>query len=200
MNRTVAEHRLPSGQRLSVVHGDLTEEATDAIVNAANERLQHGGGVAGAIVRKGGWEIQEESDRIGYVPTGQVAVTGAGRLPARYVIHAVGPVWRGGQAGEDELLRSAVWNALQKAHGMGLASIALPAISSGIFGFPKERCARILVETALEFCAQHPQSPLREIRFTNIDLPTVRVFEEEFRRRFGEATLARESPSPGPDG
>lgn len=163
--------------------GDLTLEAVDAIVNAANEYLQHGGGVAGAIVRRGGVVIQEESDRWvrdhGRVPTGGVAVTGAGGLACRYVIHAVGPVWRGGERNEAELLRQATANSLVKAEELKLRSIALPAISSGIFGFPKERCAQILVATALDFFAQHPESALREIRFTNIDAATMEIFKAE---------------------
>ncbi len=180
--RLIAQYTLPSGQTVEVRHGDLTEEDTDAIVNAANSRLAHGGGVAGAIVRKGGREIQEESNRWvqehGPVPTGQVAVTGAGRLPARYVIHAVGPVWQGGHQNEDELLRQAVWNSLAKAHDLGLRSIALPAISTGIFGFPKDRGARIIVETVLDFLQRHPDSPLRLVRLTNIDATTVSLMKQ----------------------
>jgi len=186
-----SEYRTPSTQLLQIRHGDLTEEDTDAIVNAANSHLAHGGGVAGAIVRRGGRVIQEESDRWirehGTVPTGQVAVTGAGSLRCKYIIHAVGPVWQGGKQNEDELLRAAVWNSLMKAHEMKLASIALPAISSGIFGFPKDRCAAILVKTALEFCEQYPASSLREIRFTNIDEVTVNVFLAELSKSEGKS-------------
>lgn len=186
MSILVSSYQTRSGQTIEVRQGDLTAEDSEAIVNAANSRLAHGGGVAGAIVRHGGWSIQAESDRWiaehGPVPTGQVAVTGAGSLPARAVIHAVGPVWQGGRAGEDELLRSAVWNSLARAEEMELASVALPAISSGIFGFPKDRCAAILLRTAAEFCDEHPHSRLRQIRFTNIDRLTVDLFEVELRR------------------
>ena len=108
-------------------------------------------------------------------------MTAAGKLPCKYVIHAVGPVWQGGNHNEDELLRQAVWHSLLKAHELQLTSISIPAISSGIFGFPKERCAKILVKTALDFCAQHPDSSLREIRFTNFDQLTVGMFEAEIR-------------------
>jgi O-acetyl-ADP-ribose deacetylase len=177
------DYETPSGQKIRLLKGDLTDERVDAIVNAANSHLAHGGGVAGAIVRKGGDVIQKESDRIGHVPVGQVAITGAGSLPANHVIHAVGP--RMGEGDEDSKLRSAARNSLALAHERGFAGIALPAISSGIFGFPKDRCAEILVQAALDFCAEHPDSPLREIRFTLIDDPTVEVFEAEFRRRFG---------------
>jgi putative ATPase len=187
MSTLVAEYQARAGQTIQVRHGDLTEEDTEAIVNAANSHLAHGGGVAGAIARKGGRAIQAESDRWvaehGPVPTGQVAVTAAGSLPAKAVIHAVGPVWHGDARGEDELLRSAVWNSLAKAEELKLASIALPAISSGIFGFPKDRCAAILVSTALEFCRSQPYSHLRQIRFTNVDRLTVEMFQAELRRR-----------------
>ncbi len=186
MSTLKAEYRTQSGQVVQVRYGDLTQEEADAIVNAANSHLAHGGGVAGAIVRRGGRLIQEESNRWvrehGIVPTGEVAVTGAGNLPSKYVIHAVGPVWHGGNRNEDQLLRSALWNSLMKAQEMKLTSIALPAISSGIFGFPKDRCARILIQTALDFCAQYPDSPLREIRFTNIDQPTVSLLQAELQK------------------
>ncbi len=174
------EYQLPEGPVIEVRQGDLTQEEVDAIVNAANSYLAHGGGVAGAIVRRGGYAIQEESERWvaehGPVPTGQVALTGAGRLPCRWVIHAVGPVWQGGGAHEEELLEAAVRNSLLKAEELKLQSIALPAISSGIFGFPKQRCAEIMAATAKDFCRTHPQSPLRRICFTNIDEPTVAIF------------------------
>jgi len=187
MSELKAELRLKSGQVIQARQGDLTLEPVDAIVNAANEDLQHGGGVAGAIVRRGGFVIQEESERWvrehGSLPTGEVAVTGAGRLPCRYVIHAVGPVWRGGGQGEEALLRQATTNSLLKAEELKLRSIALPAISSGIFGFPKERCAQIMLAAALDFCAQRPDSTLREIRFTNIDAPTVDLFTAEVEGR-----------------
>ncbi len=175
------EEKLPEGQLLEVRQGDLTREELDAIVNAANSHLAHGGGVAGAIVRRGGYAIQEESERWvaehGPIPTGQVAVTGAGRLACKWVIHAVGPVWQGGGAREEELLEKAVLNSLLKAEEMKLESIALPAISSGIFGFPKPRCAEIMITTAQDFCRSHPQSSLRRICFTNIDEQTVSIFE-----------------------
>lgn len=186
MSELIIELRLKTGQLIQVRQGDLTQEDVDVIVNAANSHLQHGGGVAAAIVRRGGSVIQEESDRWveehGSVPTGEVAVTGAGELACRYVIHAVGPMWHGGGQGEDELLRKAAWNSLLKADELKLRSIALPAISSGIFGFPKEECARILVDTALAFCSQYPHGPVRGIRFTNIDAPTVALFTAEVER------------------
>ncbi|MCL5023027.1 MAG: macro domain-containing protein, partial [Nitrospirae bacterium] len=135
--KLIAEKKAGNGT-LRLVQGDITERDVDAIVNAANSHLRHGGGVAGAIVKKGGQIIQEESDRIGFVPVGHATVTGAGKLPARYVIHAVGP--RMGEGDEDNKLKQAVLSSLMLASGKGLKSISLPAISSGIFGFPKDRC------------------------------------------------------------
>lgn len=183
------EHTTPAGQVLRVVQGDLTEEQVDAIVNAANEHLAHGGGVAGAIVRKGGYEIQQESSdwvaRHGPVRTGTAAITGAGKLPARFVIHAVGPVWAGGTRGEDDKLASAVRSALALADAHHLQSISMPGISSGIFGFPKERCARIMIGTVREYLTAHPDTSLREIRFCNIDSQTAEIFRAEAERQFG---------------
>lgn len=173
---------------LRIVHGDLTEEHVDAIVNAANEYLQHGGGVAGAIVRKGGRVIQEESDRWvrehGLVRTGTAAITGAGALPCRYVIHTVGPVWRGGDQGEDALLASAVRSALDVAVRHQLRSVSLPAISSGIFGFPKARCAEIILQEVYDHLSSRPDSTLREVNLCNIDSETSQIFLEEAQRRF----------------
>jgi O-acetyl-ADP-ribose deacetylase (regulator of RNase III) len=170
---------------VELVEGDITELEADAIVNAANEYLKHGGGVAAAIVRKGGWVIQEESDRYvrehGPVPVGGVAVTGAGRLKARYVIHAVGP--RYGDPQGDEKLASAIRNSLLKAEELGLESIALPAISTGVFGYPYERCARIMARVLKEF-APSAKSLKRVIvcLYGREAYETFRrVFEEELR-------------------
>ncbi len=173
--RIVKELKIAPDKIVKVIHGDITEENTDAIVNAANSHLKHGGGVAGAIVRKGGYVIQEESDKIGYVPTGSAAITTAGKLKAKYVIHAVGPVW--GEGDEDEKLRSAVLSALKIAEEKELKSVALPAISSGIFGFPKDRAAKIIFSTAIEFLKNAKN--LMEIHFTNIDELTSSLFKKE---------------------
>lgn len=187
-NQVVAETILPSGHRVALVHGDLTEEEADALVNAANAYLKHGGGVAGALVRKGGPRIQAESDewvqRHGPVPVGGVAVTGAGRLRARAIIHAVGPVWAGGDQGEDRLLAEAIRNTLEAARERGYERIAMPAISTGIFGFPKERAAPIFWETIAAFAAAHPEEPPREIRIVILDEATLRPFLAAFRERF----------------
>lgn len=171
---------------MRVVRGDLTAEAVDAIVNAANEYLAHGGGVAGAIVRRGGEAIQRESDAWvqahGPVPTGSAALTGGGRLPARYVIHAVGPIWRG-RGDEPALLRAAVQSALALAEAHGLHTISMPAISSGIFGFPKPLAAQVIWDAVLDYLRDHPQTSLQEIRLCNVDELTARLFYEEGRRR-----------------
>ncbi len=182
-NKVLQETKI-NGKLIRIVHGDITEEEVDAIVNAANEQLKHGGGVAGAIVRKGGYEIQEESDRIAPIPTGSAGITGAGKLPAKYVIHAVGPIWRGGQSEEDQKLESAVLSSLKIADEKKLKSISFPAISAGIFGFPKERCAKILIETAVKFLNQNPNTSIEEIRFCLYDEPTLNAFLNEFKSRF----------------
>jgi O-acetyl-ADP-ribose deacetylase (regulator of RNase III) len=129
--------------QLELVEGDITGIEVDAIVNPANEHLQLGSGVAGAILRKGGPSIQEECDRIGGTPVGTAVMTAAGNLQARQVIHAVGP--RMGEGDEDKKLASAVRAALALADRRGMRSIALPAISTGVFGFPMERAARIML-------------------------------------------------------
>lgn len=162
---------------IRLVSADLTERDVDAIVNAANSRLQHGGGVAGAIVRKGGMIIQEESDRIGYVPVGGAAVTGAGKLKARSVIHAVGP--RMGEGDEDNKLRSVITNVLQLASEKGMKSISVPAISAGIFGFPRDRCARILVGETAAFLKRNAPSSLRLVEFCIFDREAFGFFQEE---------------------
>ncbi|MEW6299023.1 MAG: macro domain-containing protein [Thermodesulfobacteriota bacterium] len=185
MSRLIVSHQLPSGHTLTLYQGDLTEEHVDAIVNAANAHLAHGGGLAGAIVRRGGQEIQEESDAWvrQHGPAGheKPALTGAGRLPARWIIHAVGPVW--GSGDEDRKLRAAYTSALRLAHDKGFSTVAFPSISTGIFGFPVERAAAIALQAVIDFCAAHPDSPPREIRFTLLDSPTVEVFRAEFEKR-----------------
>lgn len=182
MSNLIAEKTLSTDHNIRIHCGDLTLEKVDAIVNAANSHLSHGGGVAGAIVARGGIEIQRESDqwikKHGLVATGEVAVTNAGSLPCRFIIHAVGPVWHGGSQGEDELLYAAITHSLEKAQHLGLKSIAIPAISSGIFGFPKERNAQIIIRAVLDFCRNNPASVLREIRLTNIDPLTSDLLKE----------------------
>lgn len=191
MSHVVAEHRLPTGQHLQLVHGDLTEEHVDAIVNAANAHLQHGGGVAGAIVRRGGAQIQQESDAWvrdhGLITHDSPALTGAGHLSCHHVVHAVGPVW--GEGNEDAKLHAAVAGALRMADQRGFSSLALPAISTGVFDFPKDRGARILIDAILSFFTAHPSSPLTQVHITLIDQPSVQVFASEFASRWPESIL-----------
>ncbi len=183
-------HTFSNGQCLELAQGDLTVQEVDAIVNAANEFLQHGGGVAGAIVRKGGRVIQEESDRwiqqYGPVTHAAPAYTTAGNLPCKYVIHAVGPVW--GVNNADERLATAVFSSLRLAESLGVHSIALPAISTGIFGFPKDRAARIIFRTISEYFKQNPQSHLKLVRLTLLDQETldefIRIWDEELSQPF----------------
>jgi len=150
--------------RIEITLGDITEQVVDAIVNAANESLLGGGGVDGAIHRAGGPEILAESSRLGGCPTGDAKATTAGKLPARWVIHAVGPVWRGGGAGEAELLASAHRRALETARELGARTIAFPAISCGIYGYPPELAAPVAVGAAREV-----EGDFERIRFVFLD-------------------------------
>jgi O-acetyl-ADP-ribose deacetylase len=152
-----------SDLRVDLVRGDITTVEADAIVNAANEELVPGAGVDGAIRRAGGPAITAETARLGRCPTGDAVATTAGDLPARYVIHAVGPRFRGGGAGEDELLVSAHRRAVEVADGLGCRSIAFPALSTGIFGYPPERAAPIAVAAAR--AAAEASENVREVRF-----------------------------------
>jgi O-acetyl-ADP-ribose deacetylase len=156
--------------------GDLTSQEADAIVNAANEQLAPGGGVCGAIRRAGGDEIFEEASRLGGCPTGDAKATGAGRLPARHVIHAVGPVWQGGGAGEAELLASAYRRALEVAEELGCGTIAFPALSTGIYGYPAEQAAPVAIAAVRPFADRFD-----EIRFVFLDEGLRSAFEEANR-------------------
>ena len=141
---------MPALERIDVTEGDITTQRVDAIVNAANSSLLGGGGVDGAIHRAGGPEILDECRRLGGCSTGDAKATTAGRLPARYVIHTVGPVWAGGNAGEDELLAACHVSALIVASELGCRTVAFPAISTGIFKFPVDRAARIAIATTAD--------------------------------------------------
>ena len=157
------------------MQGDITTEEVDAIVNAANEHLQHGGGVAWAISKKGGPVIQKESSawiqKHGPVSHAHPAWTSGGLLPSKYVIHAVGPVW--GDGDEDKKLSDAVTGSLRVADELTCETIALPAISTGIFGFPKDRAAEIIFETIASCFDAHPESGLTPIKLLGISAGAV---------------------------
>ncbi|HJS19023.1 MAG TPA: macro domain-containing protein [Anaerolineales bacterium] len=193
MNTVLAEHIFPKGQKIQIVQGDITLEEVDAIVNAANEQLQHGGGVAWAISKKGGPAIQLESDQWirqhGPVRHSHPAWTSGGRLPAKYVIHAVGPVWddtqsAGAGGGEDNKLSDSVAGSLRVADELNCSFIAMPAISTGIFGFPKDRAAEIIF-SAIEDYFESYSSDIKIVKLVLFDQLTVDIFINIWDKRYG---------------
>jgi O-acetyl-ADP-ribose deacetylase (regulator of RNase III) len=184
MNTTKASYHYPGGQSLELVDGDITQEKVDAIVNAANSHLSHGGGVAAAIARKGGQVVFTESrewiKRHGPVSHEEPAYTGGGNLPSQYVIHAVGPIW--GDGDEDEKLKITILGILRRAEELKLSSIALPAISTGIYGFPVERAANIFLNTFQEYFDEHTGSKLNKVRLVLYDRNSQDVFQKAFRK------------------
>jgi len=188
MNAVLVEKKLQSNQTIQIVQGDITIEEVDAIVNAANEYLQHGGGVARTISKQGGAAIQKESDtwvrKHGRVSHANPAWTSGGRLPAKYVIHAVGPVW--GDGDEDNKLESAVRGSLRVADELKCSSIAMPAISTGIFGFPKDRAAGIIFSAIEKYFAENSSSGLKTVKLVLYDQPTVSVFLKSWQDKWGQ--------------
>jgi O-acetyl-ADP-ribose deacetylase (regulator of RNase III) len=188
MNTVLLEHSFPAGQTLQILRGDITTEAVDAIVNAANGHLQHGGGVAWAISKQGGPAIQEESNdwirQHGPVPHPAPAWTSGGLLPAKYVIHAVGPVW--GDGDEDDKLTQAVTGSLRVADELKCSSIALPAISTGIFGFPKDRAAETIFSAIENYFEGNPSSGIKIIKLVLFEQTSVDVFARLWHSRWGQ--------------
>jgi O-acetyl-ADP-ribose deacetylase (regulator of RNase III) len=191
MSPVLAEHHLATGVSFALVEGDLTQAPLDAVVNAANPQLQHGGGLAAAISRRGGPDVQRESNawvqQNGLARFDQPAVTGPGQLPCRCLIHAVGPVW--GEGDEDRKLNVAVRSSLAAASALRLASVGLPALSTGIFGFPKARAAPIIFDAVTGYLTENPNASLRRVELFVFDRPTLEVFSQAFAERF---------PSPRP--
>lgn len=168
--------------QLDVVQGDITQQSTDAIVNAANSRLAGGGGVDGAIHRAGGPSIMAET-RQKYpqgCPTGEAVITGAGQLPVRHVIHTVGPIWSGGRQGEPDLLASAYRRSLEIAVENNCQSVAFPSLSTGAYGYPLDLAAQIALRTVMAFLQQHEQPAW--VRFVLFDQGALATFEQTLER------------------
>ncbi len=192
---------LSGNLKLVVYQGDLTKENVDAIVNPANDRLQHGGGAAGAIVKAGGRIIQDESDDIMWkrgrrlLQPGEVELTGAGQLPCKFIVHAVGPIWSQHSPNTAmQLLYTAVYNSLCVACRNGARSISIPAIGSGLYKVPVDTCARVLFEAIVNFASNADKtSPLEEIHLVNIESSTNRKLVQEMEKRFpGSNSIKRE--------
>ena len=167
---------------LELLEGDITEMETDAIVNAANSHLILGGGVAGAIRKKGGPKIQEECHKIGSTFVGGAVITSGGELKAKYVIHAVGP--RMGEGNEEEKLKNATLNSLKLSDDNALKSISFPAISTGIFGFPIDKCAEIMLRTVIDYLES--QSGLERVVFCLFGNASYEVFEQQLSREMSK--------------
>jgi O-acetyl-ADP-ribose deacetylase len=175
----IDEIRISNDKIIRLIKGDITDQNVDVIVNPANCYLKHGGGVAGAIVRKGGKIIQRESDKIGFVPVGSSVITTSGELPCQAIIHTVGP--KMGEGNEDFKLSKSIHSSLSLASDNSYNSISIPAISSGIFSFPKDRCANILLDESIKFL-QNTNTTLETIEFCIIDDETLFHFKNKFKK------------------
>jgi len=168
-----------NGAKLSIIQGDITRQATDAIVNAANSGLMGGGGVDGAIHRAGGPAILEECKQVvsrqGRLPTGKAVITTGGNLKAKFVIHTVGPVWHGGSKGEPELLASAYRESLKVVTENNLSSISFPSISTGAYGYPVAEAAEVAMNTVVSFLKERTSS-IKEIVFVLFDSTTFQAY------------------------
>ncbi len=169
---------------LSLIQGDITKQATDAIVNAANSSLMGGGGVDGAIHRVGGPAILEECKKIvaqiGRLPTGQAVITTGGNLPAKYVIHTVGPIWRGGESKEPELLRNCYLNSLKLAKEKGIKTISFPSISTGAYGYPVEKASQVAVKAVIDFLKENQE--IKEVTFVLFDSFSFNAYSNALRK------------------
>jgi O-acetyl-ADP-ribose deacetylase (regulator of RNase III) len=169
-----------NGAELSIIQGDITLQATDAIVNAANSSLMGGGGVDGAIHRAGGPAILEECIKIvarqGRLPAGQAVITTAGRLKTKYVIHTVGPIWRGGNQGEPALLAGAYRESLKLAAVNNLSSLSFPSVSTGAYGYPVEKAALIALKEVISFLGQ--ETSIKEVVFVLFNGPTFEAYRD----------------------
>jgi O-acetyl-ADP-ribose deacetylase (regulator of RNase III) len=178
MNRVISEQILESRSHLQIVQGDITKEVAEAIVNAANAQLKHGGGVARAIAARGGPQIQAESDswvlEHGPVRPESPAYTSGGNLPCRYVIHTVGPVW--GEGDEEYKLGTAIMGALKLGDHLAVSSISFPAVSTGIYEFPKEQAAVIILHAFQNYFAKYRESKLEVVRLILFDQESLDIF------------------------
>lgn len=165
--------------KIIIMQGDITDIEVDAIVNAANTRLLLGSGVAGTIRRKGGDSIQKECDKIGSIPLGEAVVTGAGKLKAKFVIHAAG-MHLGGSVSE-EPLRDATKNSLLRADEKGVKTVALPAIGTGVGGFPLNRCAQVMIDIVVEYL-KNEKTGTEKVYFVLFDMETYKVFNDYLRK------------------
>ena len=178
--------------KLLITQGDITRQSTNAIVNAANSSLMGGGGVDGAIHRAGGSAILQECKKIvarqGRLPTGKAVITTGGNLKAKYVIHTVGPIWRGGNKGEPELLASAYKESLKVAAENSLSSVSFPSISTGVYGYPVDQAARVALDAAITFLGESDTSP-REVVFVLFDSRTLGAYSSALREMAEERGL-----------
>lgn len=178
-----------AGRRLKLVQGDITVQEVDAVVNAANPQLTPGGGVSGAIHRAGGPEVTRAAAEIhrkrGPLPTGEAVITPGGKLPAKWVIHTVGPVWHGGTKGEPELLAKAYRSCLELAKERGIKTIAFPSISTGVYGYPIDQAAEIALRTVKAFLEGDPGS-LQEVRFVLFSAGDFEAYRAAWERIAGK--------------
>lgn len=183
MNTSIFERDI-NNVKIKIIEGDITEEDVECIVNPANSYLQHGGGVAGAIVRKGGMVIQKESDEYirlhGPLPVGKATITSGGNLMAKYVIHTVGPRW--GEGEEEEKLKRAIISVLDLASEKGIKSISIPAVSCGIFGFPQELGTKIIVDTVVEYI-KTKEHPFKEIHLIGLGKEIPELFKKHLEEK-----------------